>query len=93
MTFRLAGDGPAASLSAMLKSAALLVMLVAAPAFAEEGRTDLATLKQLVAQTSAAIGKRTPSQAALLVAQPSLSDEIAQALRAPRENRLKVAPR
>ena len=77
----------------MLKSAALLVMLVAAPAFAEEARTDLATVKQLVAQATSAVTKRSPAETALLLARPSLSDEIAQALRAPRENRLKVATR
>jgi len=78
----------------MLKSAALLVMFVAAPAVAQEGaRTDFATVKKLVLETAAAVGQRTPTEAALALAQVNLSDEIAHALHAPRENRLKVAPR
>ena len=80
----------------MLKSAALLVMLVATPALAQEGstaRTDFATLKKLFVQAESAVTTRQPSDVALGLAQVNLSDEIAQALHAPRENRLKVSPR
>ncbi|HXU73803.1 MAG TPA: hypothetical protein VN947_31000 [Polyangia bacterium] len=80
----------------MLKSAALLVMLVATPALAQQGataRTDFATLKKLFVQAESALTTRSPNDVALGLAQVNLSDEIAQALRAPRENRLKVSPR
>ena len=79
----------------MLKSAALLVMLVAAPAFAEERpRTDLATVRNLAVQMIRAIEARTPAQSALAVAQVSVSDEVAAALRArPAADPLKPASR
>jgi hypothetical protein len=78
----------------MLKSAALMVMLVAAaPGFAQEGaRTDVATVKKLVVQ-AAALLKREPADLAMGLAQVNLSGEIEQALRAPSAARLKVAPR
>ncbi|HEY1585063.1 MAG TPA: hypothetical protein VGH63_05195 [Polyangia bacterium] len=77
-----------------MKSVAMVVMLAAAPAFAQEGgHTDFATIKNLIAQAAGALTARGPGSAALSLAQPRLSDEIAQVLRAPRENRLKVAPR
>ena len=79
----------------MLKSVAMLVMLAATPALAQEGArgTDFATFKKLVVQVSDALATRPADTLALSLAQPNLSDEIAQALRAPHENRLKVAPR
>jgi hypothetical protein len=79
----------------MLKSAALLVMLVAAPAFAQERpRTDLATVRNLAAQVLRAIEARTPADSALAVAQVSISDEVAAALRArPAVDRLKASSR
>jgi hypothetical protein len=78
----------------MLKSAALLVMLVAAPAFAQEGaRTDFATVKKLAEEAVAAVRAHTPAETALSLAQVNLSDEIAHALRTPHGERLKVAPR
>ncbi|HEX6839740.1 MAG TPA: hypothetical protein VF334_24355 [Polyangia bacterium] len=78
----------------MLKSAALMVMLVAAaPAFAQEGaRTDVATVKKLVVQ-AAALVKREPADLALALAQVNLSGEIEQALHARPAPALKVAPR
>lgn len=78
----------------MLKPAALMVMLVAAaPAFAQEGaRTDVATVKKLVAQ-AATLFKREPADLALAVAQVNLSSEIEQALHARPAPALKVAPR
>ncbi|HWE30731.1 MAG TPA: hypothetical protein VHB97_22140 [Polyangia bacterium] len=79
----------------MLKSAAFLVMIVAAApaAIAQEGaRADIATVKKLVAQ-AAMLLKRDPADLALAVAQPSLADEVAQALRARPAPALKVAPR
>ena len=78
----------------MLKSAAIFVMLAATPALAQEGtHTDLATVKKLIAQVGSAVVRHTPAESALALAQVSLSDEIAQAVRTPHENRLKVAPR
>jgi hypothetical protein len=79
----------------MLKSAALLVMLVSAPALAQEGnaRTDFATLKKLFTEIGSTVVKHAPGELALGVASVNVSDEIAQAIRTPRENRLKVAPR
>jgi hypothetical protein len=66
----------------MLKSAALMVMLVAAPALAEEGaRTDLATLRGLVVQAVRLVERRPPADLALAVAQVNLGDEIQSALR------------
>ena len=79
----------------MLKPAAFLVMLVAAaPGFAQEGpRTaDVATVKKLVAQ-AAALFKREPADLAMGLAEVNLSDEIERALHAPSGSRLKVAPR
>ena len=78
----------------MLKPVAFLVMLVsAAPAFAQEGgRTDVATVKKLVAQ-AAGLLKREPADLALAVAQVDLAGEIGRALQAPPAARLKVAPR
>jgi hypothetical protein len=77
----------------MLKSAGLLVMLVAAPAFAQEGaRTDVAAVKKLLAQ-AAGLVKREPADLALAVAQVDLSSEIERALHASSGTRLKVAPR
>ena len=77
----------------MLKSAAFMVMLVAAaPGFAQEGaRTDVATVKKLVVQ-AAALLKRAPVDLAMAVAQVNLSGEIEQALHTPPAARLKVAP-
>jgi len=78
----------------MLKSAALMVMLVAAaPGFAQEdARTDVATVKKLVIQ-AAALLKREPADLAMGLAQVNLSGEIEQALRTPSAAHLKVAPR
>lgn len=78
----------------MLKSAALMVMLVAAaPGFAQEGaRTDVAALKKLVVQ-AAALVKRDPVDLAMAVAQVNLSGEVEQALRTRPAPALKVAPR
>ncbi len=80
----------------MLKSAVALVMLVAAPAFAQEApRADLATLQKLVVQASKLLD-RQPADLSLAVAQVNLCDEIAQAARQERlhpTTRLKVAPR
>ena len=79
----------------MLKSAALMVMLVAAaPAFAQEGaRTDVATVKKLVAQAAASLTKREPADLALALVQVNLYGEIEQALHARPAPALKVAPR
>ncbi len=78
----------------MLKSVAMVVMLAATPAFAEEGaHIDFAIVKKLVAEATDALATRGPGAAALALARPNLSDEIAQIIHAPRENRLKVAPR
>ena len=79
----------------MLKSAAFMVMLVAAaPGFAQEGgaRTDVATVKKLLVQ-AAGLLKREPADLAMGLAQVNLSGEIEQALRTPAAARLKVAPR
>ena len=78
----------------MLKSAAFMVMLVAAaPGFAQEGaRTDVATVKKLLVQ-AAGLLKREPADLAMGLAQVNLSGEIEQALRTPSAARLKVAPR
>ncbi len=78
----------------MLKSAALLLTLAAAaPAFAQEGaRTDVATVKKLVAD-AVALCMRDPGDLAVALAQVNLSTEIEQALHTPRAARLKVAPR
>jgi hypothetical protein len=79
----------------MLKSAVLTVMLVAAPAFAQEAapRTDFATLQKLATQ-AAKLVQRQPADLTLGVAQVSLCDEVAQAMRTERARptRLKVAP-
>ena len=78
----------------MLKSAALMVMLVAAaPAFAQEGaRTDVATVRKLVAD-AASLLKREPADVALALVQVNLCGEIEQALHARPAPALKVAPR
>ena len=81
----------------MLKSAVAFVMLVAAPAFAQEGgaRIDFAALKQLATQ-AAKLVDRQPADLTLAVAQVSVCDEFAQAVRTERARptqRLKVAPR
>lgn len=78
----------------MLNSAALMVMLVAAaPAFAQEGaRTDVATVKKLAAQ-AASLMKREPADLALALVQVNLYGEIGQALHARPAPALKVAPR
>ncbi len=77
----------------MLKSAALMVMLVAAPAFAQERpRTEVATVKTLVAQAATLLGQK-PADLALALARVNLSDEVAGALRARPATALKVAPR
>jgi len=78
----------------MLKSAAFMVMLVAAaPGFAQEGaRTDVATVKKLVTE-AASLFKRQPVDLALAITQVNLSGEIEQALRPAPGTRLKVAPR
>ncbi|HEX8950797.1 MAG TPA: hypothetical protein VF945_03080 [Polyangia bacterium] len=78
----------------MLKAAALAVLLVAAaPAFAQEGpRTDVTTVKRLVAQ-AASLCKREPADLALALARVNLSGELEQALRARPAAGLKVAPR
>ncbi len=80
----------------MLKSAVAVMMLLAAPAFAQEAaRTDLATLQKLAAQAGKLL-ERQPADLALAVAQTNLCDEIAQATRQERmrsTTRLKVAPR
>ena len=79
----------------MLKSVALMVTLVAAaPAFAQEGaRTDVATVKKLVAQAAATLCQRQPADLALAIAQVNLSGEIEHALHARPAPALKVAPR
>ena len=78
----------------MLRSAALLVTVVAAtPALAQEGaRTDVATVKKLVAQ-AATVARRGPVELALGLVQVNLSCEIEQALHARPAPALKVAPR
>ena len=81
----------------MLKSAAALVMLVAAPAFAQEGgaRIDFAALKAL-ATAAAKLVDRQPGAVTLSVAQVNICDDFAQAVRTERvrqAQRLKVAPR
>ncbi|MCU1277531.1 MAG: hypothetical protein JWM53_1077 [bacterium] len=78
----------------MLKSAALLVMLVATPALAQEGaRTDVATVRKLIAQAATLIARRAPADLALAVAQVNLGDEVRSALVARPAAGLKVAPR
>jgi hypothetical protein len=81
----------------MLKSAALLVMLVAAPAFADAAvaapRTDVATVKRLLAEAATLLQHRAPVDLALAVADVNVTTEVEQALRAPAGVRLKVAPR
>lgn len=81
----------------MLKTASLMVMLVAAPAFAQEqggaARTDLATIKKLLAQAASTLRKEAPADLALGVAQVNLSGEVAAALHARPAAGLKVAPR
>jgi hypothetical protein len=79
----------------MLKPVALMVMLVAAPALAEEGaRTDVATLRGLVVQAARLIERRSPADLALAVAQVNLGDEMKSALRArPTAAALKPASR
>jgi hypothetical protein len=79
----------------MLKSALFTVMLVAAPAFAQEGaRTDFATLQKLATQ-AAKLLDRQPGELTLAIAQVNVTDELAQALRAERARptapRLKAA--
>lgn len=77
----------------MLKPAALSLLLVAAPAVAQEGvRTDVATVKKLVSQ-AASLLRREPADLALALAEVNLSGEVEQALRAAPAARLKVAPR
>lgn len=77
----------------MLKSAALVVMLVAAPAVAREGaRTDLTTLRTLIVQVAKLV-ERPPVDLALAVAQVNLSDEVRTALHARPAAALKAAPR
>jgi hypothetical protein len=92
---RLAIEDTPASLSAMLKAAAFMVMLVAAPALAlaEEGaRTDVTTLRTLVMQAARLVQQKPPADLALAVAQVDLSHEIAAALhtRPARVDRLKA---
>jgi len=79
----------------MLKSALVAVMLVAAPAFAQEGgRVDFATLKALATQ-AAKLVERQPADLTMAVAEVSVADEVAHAIRAERTRptppRLKVA--
>jgi hypothetical protein len=91
---RLAIEDAPASLSAMLKSAALMVMLVATPALAQEGaRTDLATLRKLVGQAASLLERKAPADLALAVAQVNVSDEVRTALSARPAGALKSAPR
>ena len=78
----------------MLKSAALMVMLVAAPAFADEGaRADVATLRSLVVRAAKLLQREQQADLALAVAQVNLSDEVEAALRVRPAAVLKVAPR
>jgi hypothetical protein len=79
----------------MLKTVAIMLSLsAAAPAFAQEGaRTDFATVKKLVAQAAAALTKHEPADLALAIAQVSVTDEVAAALRTRPAPGLKVAPR
>ena len=78
----------------MLKSAALMVMLVAAPAFADEGaRADVATLRNLVVRAARLIQREQPADLALAVAQVNVSDEVAASLRVRPAAVPKLAPR
>ena len=79
----------------MLKTVAILLSLSAvAPALAEEpAHTDFATVKKLVAQAAAALTHREPTDLALSVAQVSISDEVAHALKSAPTTRLKASPR
>jgi hypothetical protein len=67
----------------MLKSALVAVMLVAAPAFAQEPRADFAAVKALVAQ-AVEIAKRPEAPI-------SVTDEVAKQLHRAPATRLKNA--
>ncbi|MCU1277622.1 MAG: hypothetical protein JWM53_1168, partial [bacterium] len=70
------------------------VLLVAAPAVAQEGaRTDLATVRTLVAQAAQLIKREDPIDLARAIAQVNLSVEVQTALRTRPAAGLKVAPR